>query len=625
VLLCAVWVYGYTRNHFAIGWLPVEVVLLIGFVHGVDNPIAVLGVCYVGAQYRALYGTRRDAAVIGIAYVLAFVLGLAFMRDSPGVMRPVVLVEMIAIGFCAYLLNTLADVLERDRQRTIELRRSKDRYRLMFEQNPMPMWVVDPQSLRILDVNAVAAQVYGYTRDEFLGMTLRDLRAVEDLAAFEQLRPVIEGEGRFTYQTRHKKRDGSLIDVEVTADVVEFEGSRARIGLAVDVTRRESTARALRESEQRFRSVAENLREALMITDTDDRIILANARVSDVLGYDPKEVVGKIATELLLPASHRNVFQDRLRKRLDGEAELYETELVRKDGTRIFAEVSASPYRDATGRIVGTLGAISDVSERKRLEDRLRHAMRMEAVGQLAGGVAHDFNNLLTVIKCHTEMLLDELRKADPARESVAEIARAATRAADLTQQLLAFSRQQLLQPRRVTLAKLISEVAPLLRRIVGPRVELITRTDAFAGDVHADPLQLEYALNAMVRNSNDAMPQGGRITIETRALEITDAEPPETTHEMPCGRYAMISVADTGVGMDPAVAARVFEPFFTTKRVGEGSGLGLASVYGIIRQSGGFVDVESSPNVGTTFHIYLPLSVTAPGELKRTPELQPA
>jgi signal transduction histidine kinase len=335
-------------------------------------------------------------------------------------------------------------------------------------------------------------------------------------------------------------------------------------------------------------------------------------------------VVGKNATDLLLPAAQRNVFRDRLKRRLAGEAELYEAEMLRKDGTRIFAEISASPYRDASGRIIGTLGAISDVSERKRLEDRLRQAMRMEAVGQLAGGVAHDFNNLLTVIKCHTELLLADLKKG-PDRESVAEIERAATRAASLTQQLLAYSRKQLLQPRRVVLGEVLAAIAPVLRRLVASSVELDLHTDESTGEVLADPLQLEYVLTTMTRNSNEAMPHGGRITIEASVMDLPNMEPSTNTQEMPSGRYAVISFDDTGVGMEPDVMAHVFEPFFTTKAPGEGSGLGLASVYGIVRQSGGFVDVESTPNVGTTFRIYLPLANTVRTPTVSSPALQSA
>jgi signal transduction histidine kinase len=251
--------------------------------------------------------------------------------------------------------------------------------------------------------------------------------------------------------------------------------------------------------------------------------------------------------------------------------------------------------------------------------------MRMEAVGQLAGGVAHDFNNLLTVIKCHTELMLSEMRKDDPAREGMAEIERAAARGALLTQQLLAFSRKQLLQPRRVVLGEVLRSIAPVLRRLVAPTVELDLHTDESTAEVLADPLQLEYVLATMARNSNDAMPHGGRITIEACVLDLASMEPDINTQEMPSGRYAVVSFDDTGVGMEPAVMARVFEPFFTTKAPGEGSGLGLASVYGIVRQSGGFVDVESTPNVGTTFRIYLPLATAARGQALSSPALQPA
>jgi PAS domain S-box-containing protein len=625
ITLAAWWVFGYRRGAFALPALPIEGLLLIGLTHGLRDPLFGVGVYFIGIQFRALYGSRRDAFLLAAVYITAFVVTVVISPSGPAVFTPGVLLRAIALGFCTYVLHTLAEVLSRDFERSTELRRSEDRYRVLFERNPFPMWVADPESLRLLDANQAAIEQYGYTRDEFLSMTVRDLHPAEDQPALERIRPEIEGDRRLSHLVRHKKRDGSVIDVEVTADSVEFEGKRARMALAVDVTHRKRAEEALRESEQRFRSVAENLREALMITDTDDRIILANSRVRGVLGYEPHEVVGKNATDLLLPPAQRNVFRDRLRRRLSGEAELYEAEMVRKDGTRIYAEVSASPYRDASGRIIGTLGAISDISERKRLEDRLRQAMRMEAVGQLAGGVAHDFNNLLTVIKCHTELMLGDMRKDDPARDGMAEIERAAARAASLTQQLLAFSRKQLLQPRRVVLGEVLKSIAPVLRRIVASSVELDLYTDNSTGEVLADPLQLEYVLATMARNSNDAMPHGGRITIEAHVLELTNAEPSMNTQEMPSGRYAVVSFDDTGVGMEADVMAHVFEPFFTTKAPGEGSGLGLASVYGIVRQSGGFVDVESMPNVGTTFRIYLPLATTARTPTLPSPALQPA
>ncbi len=363
---------------------------------------------------------------------------------------------------------------------------------------------------------------------------------------------------------------------------------------------------ALRESEQRFRSVVDCLREAVLITDTEDRIILANTRVREVLGYDPGEVVGHIASDLLLPPTQRNVFSDRLRRRLSGETELYEAELVRKDGSTIFAEISASPYRGLSGAIIGTLGAISDITDRKRLEDRVRQSMRLEAVGHLAGGVAHDFNNLLTVVKCHTELMLGDLPGGSPARESVIEIERAVDKGASLIQQLLAFSRQQVLQPRRITLAQAVSDAAPILRGMLSPGVELVVVPEE-PGDVFVDPLQIEHVLVTLVRNANEAMPAGGRIIVETRTRAFGLDDPRVIANEAAAGRYSVLVVSDNGTGMSKDVLKRIFEPFFTTKEPGEGTGLGLASMYGIVRQSGGFVDVESAPMTGTTFRVYLP------------------
>jgi len=620
ITLAAWWVFGFRRGGFALPALPIEGLLLIGLTHGLRDPVFGLGVYFIGIQFRALYGSRRDAFLLAVVYITAFVVVLILAPTGPAAFTPVVLLRATALGFSTYVLHTLAEVLSRDLERTTALRLSEDRYRALFDGNPFPMWVADPDSLMLLDANEAAVQQYGYTRSEFLTMSVRDLRSADDLPALELIIPDIGSDKRLSHLTRHKKKDGTIIDVEVTADIVAFEGRRARVALAVDVSHRERSAKALRDSEQRFRAVAENLREALMITDTDDRILLANARVREVLGYEPEEVIGQNATDLLLPASQRNVFRDKLRRRLGGEVELYETELLRKDGSRIYAEVSAGPYRDASGKIVGTLGAISDISERKRLEDRLRQAMRMEAVGQLAGGVAHDFNNLLTVIKCHTELMLGEMPRGDPVREGVVEIERAAARGALLTQQLLAFSRKQLLQPRRVVLGDVLSSVLPALRRIVTRNVEMDLKMDSTRAEVHADPLQLEYALSTMTRNSIEAMPHGGRITIDARIVELEDTPQRASTQEMPSGRYAVINFSDTGVGMEHAVMARVFEPFFTTKGPGEGSGLGLASVYGIVRQSGGFVDVESTVNVGTTFHIYLPLAGATAQSLPAAP-----
>src|SRR5437762_141233 len=339
--LAAWWVIGYRRRAFSLWALPIEGLLLIGLTHGLRDPFFGLGVYFVGLQFRALYGSRRDSFLVAAVYIAGFLSDLVLSSNGLAALTLVALLRTTALRISACVLHTLAEVLARDPERATQLRRSEDRYRVLFEHNPFPMWVADPESLRLLDANQAAVQQYGYSREEFLGMSVRDLRSPDDLASLERIIPDLGSNKRLSHLTRHKKKDGSIIEVEVTADTVEFEGRRARVALAVDVSHRERSARALRDSEQRFRAVAENLREALMITDTEDRIILANSRVRAVLGYEPDEVIGKNATDLLLPASQRNLFRDKLRRRLNGEVELYEAEMLRRDGSRIFAEVSA--------------------------------------------------------------------------------------------------------------------------------------------------------------------------------------------------------------------------------------------------------------------------------------------
>ena len=406
----------------------------------------------------------------------------------------------------------------------------------------------------------------------------------------------------------------AVLGIEVLAFVL---GGFLMHTLAEVLARDERRAESLRESEQRFRAVVENLREALLITDRDDRIILANSRVRDVLGYEPDDVIGRYATELLLPPEQASAFADRLERRLSGQVELYEVELIRKDGARIMAEVSASPYRDMAGNVIGTLGAISDITEQKQLEERLRQATHMEAVGQLAGGVAHDFNNLLTVINCHAELLRTDVGQPDATRESATEISRAAQRGATLTAQLLAFSRRQMLQPRRIVLSDIVAVAVPALRRLVHCGVSIDATDDGLRAEINADPGQIQQVLESLVRNASEAIRDVGRITIDTRRARRTEMPGDTALAEAPADHYLVLSVTDTGAGMSDSVRSHLFEPFFTTKGPGEGTGLGLASVYGIVRQSGGLVDVESTPSVGTTFRIYLPAMPAEPVQLR--------
>jgi two-component system, cell cycle sensor histidine kinase and response regulator CckA len=292
-----------------------------------------------------------------------------------------------------------------------------------------------------------------------------------------------------------------------------------------------------------------------------------------------------------------------------------EIEYLCGDGVRRIINSDAGPIRDRKGKVVAGLVIFDDVTERKRLEQQLRQSQRMEAVGRLAGGIAHDFNNLLTVIVGQSEVMLEGFGPNDPLREPVQQIDASAQRAAELTKQLLAFSRKQVRQPKVLDLSAIVADLGKMLRRLIGEDVELITRLNSSLGRVKADPGQIEQIILNLAINARDAMPSGGRLTIETNNASLDDQYANQHTDVRP-GPYVMLAVSDTGIGMDKETQSRIFEPFFTTKEQGKGTGLGLATVYGIVKQSEGHIWVYSEPGRGTTFKVYLP-RVEAPAEIR--------
>ncbi|HEX8432001.1 MAG TPA: ATP-binding protein, partial [Longimicrobium sp.] len=313
----------------------------------------------------------------------------------------------------------------------------------------------------------------------------------------------------------------------------------------------------------------------------------------------------------------------RLARALAGESSTSDDMEIRRDGKTIPIHVEAGPIRDLEGNIVAAVAAFVDVTRPRRMEEQLRQASKMEAVGQLAGGVAHDFNNLLTAIKGNVELLL--LDTADPeARRDLAEIQRAADRASDLTRQLLAFSRQQVLQPRPVRLGEAVVETARMLGRLMGEDVELVVEPSPDTGLMLADASQIEQVILNLAINARDAMPRGGMLRITTSNVCVTPADLPRYAGIQEAGEYVCLDVRDTGHGIDRATLDRIFEPFFTTKERGKGTGLGLATVYGIVMQSGGGISVESAPGEGTCFRILFP-RLHDEGEPREAPAPPPA
>jgi two-component system cell cycle sensor histidine kinase/response regulator CckA len=369
---------------------------------------------------------------------------------------------------------------------------------------------------------------------------------------------------------------------------------------------REARRRAeheLRESEQRYRRIVETTNEGVWVLDTTGSTTFVNARTASLLGYSAESLVGLSLLELLDESSRARVSRSLARREPTGHTDI---QFRRQDGTDLWVMLDSTPILDRNGRYEGALVMLMDVTARRQLEDQLRQAQKMEAIGSLAGGVAHDFNNLLSVVLSYSALILEGLEPDSVIRPEVEEVQRAGERAAQLTRQLLAFSRRQVFALRVIDLRQVLTGMEPLLRRLLPANVQLSMLNAEALGNVRADPGQMEQVVMNMVVNARDAMPNGGLITIETSDVELDSAYVSQHLGVTP-GRYVRLSITDNGSGMDSDTLARIFEPFFTTKEKDKGTGLGLSTAFGIVQQSGGHMWVQSELGAGTTFHVYVP------------------
>ncbi len=361
-----------------------------------------------------------------------------------------------------------------------------------------------------------------------------------------------------------------------------------------------------------FHSVMESLNEGLVLADNDGLIRFSNARFSELTGFSKEEVRGKRVFEVFFPANsiERRQEEERMRGRYEarrqGLSETYETNIIRKDGQRRWIETKAGPLLDGTGRIVGSIGANSDITDRKTLEEQLRWSQKMEAVGRLAGGVAHDFNNLLTVIQGYADLLRQQMDPGDPHIRKVDVIREASDAASTLTQQLLTISRRQVVQMRSLNFNDIVERSLRVVQGLIGERVHLVVDLLPELPLVRGDAGQLQQVLLNLVVNARDAMPDGGTLLIETALVDSAGNALPRDSASIKNG-YVRLRIEDTGVGMDANVKARMFEPFFTTKRKGRGSGLGLSITFGIAEEHGAEIRVASEPDQGATFDVLFP------------------
>jgi two-component system, cell cycle sensor histidine kinase and response regulator CckA len=365
--------------------------------------------------------------------------------------------------------------------------------------------------------------------------------------------------------------------------------------------------RRLMEREEFFQLISENVVDMIAVVDSSGKRVYNSPSYHRILGYALDELEATSSFEQVHPDDRQIVVDAAADARRTGVGRRIEYRMRHKDGSWVYLESTASPVMNAKGEVENLVIVNRDISERRRLEEQLRQSQKMDAIGRLSGGVAHDFNNLLGVIIGYAEILQERIPESDSMRAPVDQIIKAGSRASSLTKQLLAFSRQQVLEPKILLLNAVVSDTEKMLRRLIGEDIELLTSLDPALGKIRADQGQIEQVIMNLVVNARDAMPEGGRLVIETANFEIDDKFARRYAYPVLPGSYILLTVSDNGIGMDTATQQRIFEPFFTTKEKGKGTGLGLSLVYGVVKQSGGYIDVVSTRGKGTSFNIYLP------------------
>ncbi|MGZ3330879.1 MAG: PAS domain S-box protein [Gemmatimonadaceae bacterium] len=492
------------------------------------------------------------------------------------------------------------------------VRQGEQRYLELFEDIPVGLYRSTPEG-GLIDANPAMVSMLGFADRKSLLETPATSLYVDPrdrLRWSEQ----VKGDGALLeFEVQMRRADGAIIWARDTTHVKRAPDGTVLLyeGVLEDITWRVEAEQAVQANERRLTQILEVVPIGILVSDEMGTPVFMNAAAKKTLGSGLADTdidtISKTYKAFL--AGTDEVYpldRNPLAKALKGVAASVDDVEIRENGRVVSLSVQGAPILDSEGKVIAAVVAFIDTSDRRVLESQLRQTSKMEAVGQLAGGIAHDFNNLLTVIMSYGAMLLDRIEVADPNHEDVQEIAAAADRAAGLTRQLLAFSRQQVMQPRVMSINAVVSDLEKLLRRLIGEDVNLVISLDPGVARINADPGQLEQVLMNLVVNARDAMPTGGKLTISTENARLSADSVAGALHAA-VGDYVMLTVADTGTGMTAEVQRRLFDPFFTTKDQGRGTGLGLSTVYGIVNQSGGEITVCSEVGQGSTFKVFFP------------------
>lgn len=516
-----------------------------------------------------------------------------------------------AHGVIVGTVAMLADISER--------KRTEERLRLLSTalEAAANAVVIADRSQRITWVNHAFTELTGYELEEVVGRPMPTLWSSEhDDAFYERIHAAIEAGQVWRGELRSRRKDGSWYEEEQTITPVCDDQDQvvAFIAIVQDISARRLAEQSLAESERRYRLIVQNSSDVVSSVDANFTIVYISPSCERVLGYKPEALVGTNALQLVHPDDVAPVMDAFRLARLDGTARAVISYRYRHADGRWLTLESTGSHEAGQAMDYHVINT-RDVSDRKQLEEQLRQSQKMEAIGQLAGGVAHDFNNLLMTIAGYTELVLQDTPPHDPRREDLDEIMKATERAASLVRHLLTFSRRKATQTELLDLNAVISDLLKLLGRALGQDVQLTTRLAPDLAPVRADLTHLEQVLMNLAVNARDAMCGRGTLVIETRNVTI-DGTYGESVQHLAAGNYVLLSVSDTGAGMTEEVKSRIFEPFFTTKPEGQGTGLGLATVYGIVEEHGGKIRVYSEPNQGTSFHIYLPSTAMGDGSV---------
>jgi PAS domain S-box-containing protein len=542
------------------------------------------------------------------------------IQKATGAKRWVYLQSLMAHekpGQITHWWTALLDITER--------KRSEEALRLAkfsVERAADAVYWIDPQA-KILDVNEAASLMLGYSKDELCAMTVHDLNPDFQADMWPGFWAETQRRGTMVFETSHRAKNGQLIPIEVSVNYLSYEGKEYHCAFVRDITERKLVREEIQRSQALITSVVENLPNMIFVKDAKDlKFIRFNKAGEDLLGYSREELIGKSDYDFF-PKEEADFFtvidQQVLKtgKLLDIPEEPIET---KRHGLR-FLHTRKIPIYDNDGEPQYLLGISEDITERKRLEAQLRQSQKMEAISRLAGGMAHDFNNLLTVINGYSALIIDQLSLADSRHEMVVKVLRAGELAGELTKQLLAFSRKQILRPQPLNLNESLRSISSILKPLLGENVTLTMDLAPDLWSINGDKGQLDQVTMNLATNARDAMPNGGDLAIATRNLSVGH-ERTDRHRMMPAGDYVHVSVCDTGHGMSPDTLSHLFEPFFTTKEVGQGTGLGLAMAYGIIKQSQGYIFPESTLGRGTTLHLYYPRVMEAPA-VAETPSVR--